>query len=474
MRIVIDMQGAQTDSRFRGIGRYTLSLVQALVRNKAQHDIVLVLNGRFEHTIDPLRQAFKDILQPEKIVVWAAPGPMGSHAPQNQGRHELAVFLRESFMASLSPDIVIITSFFEGFVDDAVTSVHHYDIHTPVCVIAYDFIPLLNPLQYLDPHPDYADYYKKKVQQFQTADVFLAISESSRLETVNHLNVPPLRTCNISGACEPFFKPMTIQDSEQQSLMNKWGLNRDFILYTGGADERKNLPRLIQAFASLPVDLQQSHQILFAGKFSDTQKSELMSIANAHGLGQHVLLFTGFISDLELVMAYNLCRLFIFPSWHEGFGLPPLEAMACGAPTIAANTSSMPEVIGWQDALFDPLDVGSIAQKMYQSLTDAAFRALLVEHAHRQAKKFSWDSSALLTLQAIESVVQAENSEKSLAQQPSGSIVQTSQSLLRAAVQVLQKHSMLSDNDVDSLAACMAQNEQQLGLPMPTEMTPPN
>ena len=214
MRIVIDMQGAQTDSRFRGIGRYTLSLVQALARNKAQHDIVLVLNGRFEHTIDPLRKAFKDILQPEKIVVWAAPGPMGSHVPQNQGRHELAVILRESFMASLSPDIVIITSFFEGFVDDAVTSVHHYDIHTPVCVIAYDFIPLLNPLQYLDPHPDYADYYKKKVQQFQTADVFLAISESSRLETVNHLNVPPLRTCNISGACEPFFKPMTIQDSE--------------------------------------------------------------------------------------------------------------------------------------------------------------------------------------------------------------------------------------------------------------------
>jgi len=464
VKIVIDMQGAQTDSRFRGIGRYTMALAQAVVRNRDQHDVVLVLNGLFESSIAPIREAFGGVLPPEKILVWVAPGPVGVHDPANQGRQELASVMREAFIASLRPDVVLLSSFFEGYVDNAVTRVDPFDGDVIACVIAYDFIPLLNPVQYLDPHPDYARFYKSKVQQFKQADVFLAISDSSRLETVAHLGIEPHRTTNISAACETFFTPIVISPEQQQARMAKWGLTKPFILYTGGADERKNLPRLIEAFARLPAETRFSHQLLFAGKLSRHQQSALMAIAKKHGCAESDLRFTGFLTDEELVIAYNLCQLFVFPSWHEGFGLPPLESMACGAPTIASNTSSLPEVIGWQEALFDPFDVDSIAQKIHRSLTDVAFRDQLTAHARDQSKKFTWDASARQALRAMESAVkgrQPSTADQSTRLSHSG---KTPTPLLELAAHFLKTHNMLSDHHLDALAASMARNEEQLIL----------
>jgi glycosyltransferase involved in cell wall biosynthesis len=466
VKIVIDIQGAQTDSRFRGIGRYTMALAQALVRNRGQHDVVLVLNGLFDRSREPIREAFRGVLPPENILVWVAPGPVGVHDPANQGRQEIASVMREVFIASLMPDAVLVSSFFEGYVDNAVTSVGQFSGDVISCVIAYDLIPLLNPLQYLDPHPDYACFYKSKVQQFKQADVFLAISESSRLETLAHLGIEPFRTANISAACETFFKPIIISPEQQQSRMAKWGLTKPFILYTGGADERKNLPRLIEAFALLPEETRSLYQLLFAGKLSQSQQSDLIAIAKKHGVVESDLRFTGFLTDEELVIAYNLCQLFVFPSWHEGFGLPPLESMACGAPTIAGNTSSLPEVMGWQEALFDPFDVNSMVQKMHQSLSDPAFRQQLIAHAHEQSKKFTWDASARKALLAMESAVKRRQPAKATPRtrlSPSG---KTPKALLELAARLLKKNNMLSDQDINTLAASMASNEYQLSLHM--------
>jgi glycosyltransferase involved in cell wall biosynthesis len=472
VKIVIDMQGVQTDSRFRGIGRYTMSLVQAIARNRTEHDIVLVFNGLFDGSIDHMREAFRGVLPPEKILVWDAPGPVGVHDSANQGRQEIASVIRESFIASLAADVVLVSSFFEGYVDNAVTSIGQLEGDDLVCVIAYDFIPLLNPVQYLDPHPGYAHYYKNKVQQFITADLFLAISESSRLETVTHLGIEPHRTTNISAAYEPFFKSEVIPPEQKHALMTKWGLTKPFVMYTGGADERKNLPQLIEAFAGLPTEVRLANQLLFAGKLSKTQQSNLMSIAKKNGLTESDLRFTGFLTDEELVVAYNLCQLFVFPSWHEGFGLPPLESMACGAPTIAGNTSSLPEVIGWGEALFDPFNLDSMVSKMHRALTDPDFRIQLIAHAHEQSKKFSWDVSARKALAAMDAAVKRHKDrlEVSHSRQRS-SDVKTPVSLLESAAHLLKKHSMLSALDLDELAASFAQNEEQLSLQVESKQT---
>ena len=120
-----------------------------------------------------------------------------------------------------------------------------------------------------------------------------------------------------------------------------------------------------------------------------TSIDDLVLVTMKSGLARDEVVLTGYVEDADLVKLYNSCSLFVFPSLHEGFGIPPLEAMLCGAPVIAANAASLPEVIGREDALFDPQSVTSIRDKLQRTLTDAAFRASLIAHGQVHAKTFS-------------------------------------------------------------------------------------
>src|SRR5262249_26999647 len=380
MRIVIDMQGAQTESRFRGIGRYTMSFSQAIVRNRGEHEIILALNGLFPDTIEPIRAAFDGLLPQENIRVWYAPGPVGERQLGNDSRPEAAECIREAFLASLAPDVIHVSSMFEGYIDDAVTSIGRFADTALVSVTLYDLIPLLNPDHYLKPNPPYAEYYERKLEYFKRAALYLAISDASRLEGFAHLGLPASRVVSTSVAIEEYFQPIRVDDTSTALLRQKFGLTRPFVLCAGGADERKNLPRLIQAFAAMPTPLRACYHLVLAGKMHERIVSEFNHQAERAGLKPGDLRFTSYITDEELVQLYNLCKLFVFPSWHEGFGLPALEAMACGAPVIGANTSSIPEVIGLDAAMFDPFDVTAMTRKMAQALEDDAFRSDLREH----------------------------------------------------------------------------------------------
>ena len=133
-------------------------------------------------------------------------------------------------------------------------------------------------------------------------------------------------------------------------------------------------------------------------------------MAQRVGLDDASLILTGHVPDAELVALYNLCAAMAFPSYDEGFGLPVLEALSCGAVTIGANAASVPEVLGRDDALFDPYDEYSIAAKLEQVLTDEALRASLREHGPVQARRFSWDDTACLSLDAMEKLAKGQRS----------------------------------------------------------------
>ena len=405
MRIVIDMQGAQTESRYRGIGRYTLSFVRALVRNRGEHEIYLALNGFFPETVEPIRMAFADLLPQENIRVWYAPGPVKEVDSGNDVRREIAEDMREAFLSSFQPDIIHISSLFEGYDHDAVTSIGCADKSTPVSVSLYDLIPLINEQDYLKPNPKYAQYYKRKLEHLKRASCFLAISQSSLREGVQHLSLDEGSMVNISTAIEPDFRLADVDEGAEALIRRKFGLTHSFILFTGGADERKNLSRLISAYASLPQSLRNRYQLVLAGRMDAGAVSQLKQHSVAEGLNDGDLCFTGYISDKELKHLYSLCDLFVFPSWHEGFGLPALEAMACGAPVIAANTSSLPEVIGLENALFDPFDVNAIANKLAEVLESKSFREMLREHGLNRAQLFSWDLCARKAIEAWENIV---------------------------------------------------------------------
>jgi len=404
MRIVIDMQGAQTASRYRGIGRYTLGFVHGVVRHRGQHEIILALNGLFPDSIAPIRKAFEGLLPPENIRVWNAPGPVAESRSEGEKWRETAELIREAFLASLRPDVVHVTSLFEGYVDDGVTSIGRFDNSTSVSVSLYDLIPLLNPKQYLDGNPEHARYYRRKVEQLKHAAVLLAISESSRQEVIEQLQMPSGQVFNVSSAVEPRFRVLEMSADAVAELRQKFGLGETFILYTGGADERKNLACLIRAYAGLAPAMRASTQLVFVGHLAPEEISRLRDEAEKAGLSPDELNLTGYVSDDELVQLYNLCRLFVFPSWHEGFGLPVLEAMRCGAPVLCANSSSLPEVMDCPQAMFDPMNVAQLTEEMTSVLAGEATRLSLREHGLRRSQLFTWDETAKRALSAWESL----------------------------------------------------------------------
>ncbi|OBS09992.1 glycosyltransferase [Acidihalobacter prosperus] len=401
MRIVLDLQGAQTESRFRGIGRYSLSLAKAIARNRGEHEVIVALNGLFHETIEPVRAAFEGILPQENVRVWEVPGPTRATNPNNRQRRQVAERIREAFFASLDPDVVLITSLFEGYGDDAVTSVGELDGNTPVAVVLYDLIPLINPDENYKSNDILREHYSRKIQSLKRSQQLLAISESARQEAIDAVGFDEHRVVNVSGAFDPSFHRLNLSEQEKGEVCRRVGITREFVMYTGGADDRKNLRRLIQAYAELPDGLRDIHQLVLAGKMPEGHAKDLLKTAKSCGLTDEEVVLTGYVEDDDLLKLYNSCALFVFPSLHEGFGLPPLEAMACGAPVIASNATSLPEVVGYEDALFDPCSVSSISRKMEQGLVDEDFRASLAAHAKSQIGKFSWDESAKRALRAV-------------------------------------------------------------------------
>ncbi len=409
MRIVIDLQGAQTESRFRGIGRYSLSLAKAIIRNAGDHEIWLVLNGAFPESVLAFREEFEGMVSQGRIRVFQAPLPVAEHDPANSNRARVAELIREYFMEQLNPDVVLVMSLFEGYLDDAVTSVSRFTSSYKTAVILYDLIPYIDEERYL-PSSTQKEYYHKKINSLQKADILLAISEASKIECENVLHIPSEKVTNISTAVDETFEPKELSADEKKTLFAKYDITRKMVMYApGGFDIRKNFENLIVAYSELPQLLRDDHQLVIVSKVQEGDKLHLENIAKNTRLKKDELIITGYVSDEELMAFYSTCTLFVFASLHEGFGLPTLEAMACGAAVIGSNTTSVPEVIGYEKALFDPKSVHSITDKIQEVLENKQFLKELQSHSLQQCKKFSWDESAK---RAIASMVNLQTSDK--------------------------------------------------------------
>ncbi len=403
MRIVIDLQGAQSESRYRGIGRYSLSLALAMARANRGHDIHLVLNGSFVETVPSIRLAFEGVLPMENIHVWHVPMPVHGMDRSNQERIGRAQVVREAAIAALAPDVVHVSSLFEGYGDQSVTSIGAA-FPMPTVVTLYDLIPLLNPDAYLDPIPPYKMYYEEKLQSLRRADRLLAISASAAAEAREALQFDANKVVNISGACDDIFKPLPADSLILRRVKEKFGIATDYILYTGGSDDRKNLRRLVQAYAGLDGRQRSMLRLVMAGRMHAPHIAELQALAAQLGMRPEEMIFTGYVSDRDLVALYNRCRFFVFPSWHEGFGLPVLEAMNCGAAVLASDASSIREIATCKSALFDPMNVDSIRECMSRHLDDEAALQALRDYSLTRGAQFSWQRVADSVLDACESL----------------------------------------------------------------------
>lgn len=463
MRIVLDLQGAQTASRFRGIGRYSLALGQSVARNAGDHEVWVLLNGNFPETIDHIRAAFNGLIPPERVVVFQAPAVVSWETPSNDWRRRAAELVRESFIAELQPDMVHVSSLFEGArLCNAVVSVGTLGSNPTTAVTLYDLIPLLNPKSYLN--ADWVrQWYMDKISSLRRADLLLAISDSARHEAESALGLSGDHIVNISAAHTDDFRPCTLEDGDKQKLFAEYGLTLPYLMYSGALESRKNLDRLLQAFALLPQALQSQYQLAFVGKVSDLDRQHLSRLALQLNIADRFVL-TGHISDNHLVALLSYCKLFVFPSMHEGFGLPALEAMACGAPAIGSNTTSVPEVIGRADALFDPSDPKDIAEKIVYALTDPNFLASLREHALLQAQKFSWDICAKRAIAAFEKSVTAPKARPTDWEEITQFRARNYQLLIDAIGDIAHDVAAPTEPDLIEVARCIAQNRMQTDL----------
>jgi glycosyltransferase involved in cell wall biosynthesis len=406
VRILIDLQGVQSASRYRGIGRYSLSLALAMARNAGKHEIWLALNSTFPESIFSIRHSFEGLVPPERIRVFDIPAPVAEVDLTNEWRTRAAEQIREHFLQQLNPDVVHITSLFEGYLDDAVTSVDALASGLCTAVTLYDLIPLLNQRDYLINDTQW-DYYFRKVQSLKNADFLLAISEASRTEAIDVLELLPSQIINISAAADEQFHPLKLTTARINQLQSQYGIDRNMVMYApGGFDWRKNFEGLFSAYSMLSSTLRTCHQLVIVGNIDADRHGYLQKLAKQAGLAKDEFVITGYISDEELVEFYNMATLFVFPSKHEGFGLPVLEAMACGVPVIGSNVTSIPEVIGLPEALFDPLSSEDMSAKISQALSDKSFRDKLSAHGLNQAKNFTWDASAKRAIVAFEKIVQ--------------------------------------------------------------------
>lgn len=405
MRIVLDLQCLQSGSRFRGIGRYALSLTKQILLSNDRHQYFLLFNESLGG-LGRVSKLFEGLVPKKNLLILSSFGEkdVKYENMKNFKKREISEVLRESFISSMKPDVVHVFSIFEGYSDGVVTSINKLYPYPLVSATFYDLIPLTSPNEYLKSNPVFSDFYYEKLNYLKSADLLIAISQFSEQEAYKYLSFSKEDIVSIPLAVDDMFIPNVPSRKRADELKEKFNFSRKIITYSGGSDERKNLHRLVKAFAALPISLKSHHQLLFIGKFDGNDVESLKALADAEGLGVSDIVFSGYVDDKELVDLYNLSELYVFPSWHEGFGLPVLEAMSCGIPVIGANTSSIPEVIGLEEALFDPLSTASITHKIQQVLTNSRLKEKLKGHGLKQSKKFSWKQCAEQTVKAWESL----------------------------------------------------------------------
>jgi glycosyltransferase involved in cell wall biosynthesis len=405
MRILIDMQGAQNGSRERGIGRFTGSFARAMIENAREHEIFLLLNSRFPDEAAELIGLFEGLLSPENIVIFESAGATaevdGVVKPSNLWRLAASELLMEKFLVDLDVDAVVICSLFEGAQDDTIVSLLNLYRRHVTAVVLHDLIPLMDPDKYIGWQPA-RDWYFRKIQSLVRADLLLAVSGSARQEAIDYAHVDPARVVNMGSAVSETFVRTNRSRQEVQALFDRHAINKPYLMHTSAFEERKNFEGLIRSFAALPEKVRSKYQLVLVCKINDTQRVAVDELLGSEGIAPGEVILTGFVSDEDLGIIYENCHLFVFPSFHEGFGLPVLEAMQYGIPVIGSNRSSIPEVIGRQDALFDPASLTDMTRLMEKTLTDSGFFASLKQHSAEQVAKFTWDKVASNAIEALE------------------------------------------------------------------------
>ena len=403
MRVVFDIQGCQSEgSRNRGIGRYSISLIRNIIINNPENEYILFANSNLYN----VKSLFIDLISSDKYDVkyfqWYSPGPLNDQHLGDSSKAWYAVQARSYALSLINCDIVLITSFFEGFLDNCITEFDTSYKLPPIALILYDLIPLIYKDLYLDTNIDFKSYYLKSIQKLSDIDGLLVISKSVLHEANQYLNFNSDYLFNISSGCD--IELFNLNVPELSFDYRDKIKSSKYILYSGAGDPRKNLHRLIEAYSNLHSSILSQYKLVLVGKLIPEEIAQINTLIDQFNLPTDSLVLLGYVSDKVLASLYRSCSLFVFPSLHEGFGLPVLEAMNCGAPVIASNTSSIPEIIDLPSCLFDPQDIKQMTSLITKALIDINFNKELRRNSLLRKDCFSWNQSSKIAFQSLSKI----------------------------------------------------------------------
>ncbi len=235
----------------------------------------------------------------------------------------------------------------------------------------------------------------------KSADKIIAVSDNTKKDLIDLFNAPEEKIEVIYEGVEEIYRPLKLESS-LRGIKDKYNLPEKFILFVGTIEPRKNLKKLIEAFGEFKKSGPAEHKLVIAGG-RGWQYEDIFKAVGKLGLSKEII-FPDYIPERDLPLIYNAADLFVYPSLYEGFGLPVLEAMACGVAVITSNVSSLPEVAGDAAVLVDPDDTRAIAEAMENVLQDNDLKRKMIENGLKRAAMFSWQEMAKKTLEVYSQV----------------------------------------------------------------------
>ncbi|MBI4635704.1 MAG: glycosyltransferase family 4 protein [Candidatus Rokubacteria bacterium] len=397
MRILVDGQTLGSPDRHRGLGRYLISTLAAMLSLETPHRFAVATPGGVSTQDLPLI-LHDDALYSALDLASAKPRIAGEDLGPSQ-RLELALRRR------LQADPVDLY-----WNPNPLATNVALPARTPDCAFVatvFDLIPLKFREAYLDRWPAEVarDYLRRLTTTLPGYDHLLAISWSTKADLIDYLGLPEARIDVVPlGVDACWFDPPA--DADLEAVRRRLSVPPDFLLYVGGFDFRKNMKRLVHAFGRFLAKHRRDVALVIVCSYDAAAHDRFTSFLRKERLHERVVL-AGEVSDGDLRALYRLARALVFPSLYEGFGLPVLEAMACGTPVVAGAFSAIPEVLGDAGLYFDPYDVEDIADAIEGVFREQDRLRTAAGDAIRRARALTWGATARATLAAFERVVHA-------------------------------------------------------------------
>lgn len=316
-------------------------------------------------------------------------------AAENIKRYTSPLILSESFTRNF-----ILPPFINH---DRMELIHFPDHILPLWPIRAKTVITVHDLAFVK-YPQFYNFTKRWYKNLlapssiNRADKIIAVSQTTKRDLIGQYDIPEDKIKVIYNGVADKFKPLDLGEAEKERRKKKYSFKR-FLLFVGTIEPRKNLKGLIESFSEISKK-EPDLGLVICGKLG-WLTGDILNAMSKHPN----ILYLKYVSDEDLVELYNLAEIFVYPSFYEGFGFPPLEAMACGTPVIAGRTSSLPEVLGEAAWFIDPQDPRQIAQAIEKLLNDLGLCQNMIEKGFKQARTFTWKKTAEATWKLYQEMI---------------------------------------------------------------------